>query len=263
MAKDFMAVAREAADEAGRLLMQWRGRFQVELKGQSDLVTQADLAAQEAIFRRVRNAFSDHGFIGEEQQLSLAGTSGYTWIVDPLDGTTNYVHGLPMYAVSIALARGNEIVVGVVYNPATGECFSAESGAGAFLNGKRIETSATESLSQALVAASLPPVVEETSLAFRQFVAAMKATRAVRRLGSTALNLAYVAAGRLDAYWATTVHGWDVAAGMLLVQEAGGSATHISGSPFDWQDPRVVAAATIALRMELQTMLKTSEQPSK
>lgn len=263
MSQDFMTIAQEAAHEAGELLLDWRGRFQVKHKGHADLVTQADEAAQEAILRRVRAAFPDHGFIGEEQQLSLPGGGEYVWIVDPLDGTTNYVHDLPIYAVSIALARGAELVVGVIYNPATGECFAAERGGGAFLNGKRIETSATESLSQALVAASLPPKVDEESPAFRQFVAAMKATQAVRRLGSSALNLAYVAAGRLDAYWATTVHTWDVAAGMLLAREAGGAVSHVSGAPFYWREPHIAAAATEPLRVELLTMLKASEQPAK
>jgi len=260
MKHDVMTVAQRAAHEAGAILLDWRGRFDVRHKGHADLVTQADDAAQRAILSIVQTAFPDHGFIGEEQNLAIEGESDYIWIVDPLDGTTNYVHDLPHYAVSIGVARGADLVAAVVFNPASGECFTAERGGGAFLNGKQIRCSETEQLAHGLVAASLPPKVDEASPAFRQLVAAMKSTQAIRRMGSSALNLANVAAGRLDAYWATTVQTWDVAAGMLLVRESGGSISHISGSPFYWREPQIAAAATDALRIELLRLLKTSEQ---
>jgi myo-inositol-1(or 4)-monophosphatase len=175
-----------------------------------------------------------------------------------LDGTLNYVRELPNYAVSVALRRGPDILVGGVYDPVLDEYFAAAQGHGATLNGRRLATATCTQLAQALVAASLPTEVPRDSPDVRRFIEVMHRAQAIRRLGSAALNLCYVAAGRLDAYWATCVKVWDVAAGQLIVREAGGHLTHPDGTDFTLDRPQLVAAATAALHRELVEVLRTS-----
>src|SRR5262245_10612907 len=226
-----LEVCLEAAKLGGRALLQWRDRFQAREKGPRDLVSQADLAAQEAIRGVLCKAFPDHDFLSEEDAAERRSKgqppiperrSEYRWIVDPLDGTTNYIHHLPGYAVSIALQRGAEIELGVVFDPLTRECFVAERGKGATLNGKKLRTSGCSAIETALIAVSFSPPVNRNSPEIRRFVEILLASQSVRRMGSAALNLCYVAAGRLDGYLATSVSIWDVAAGLLMVDEAGG-----------------------------------------
>lgn len=236
--------------------MSWRDRFSTREKGPRDLVTEADLASQQAIRSILLDAFPDHEFLGEETDPVQAsrqavGESDYRWIVDPLDGTANYVHQLQAFAVSIALEYRREIIVAVVYDPVSGELYHAQAGEGAFLNGKRLATSGCLTPGQAMIAVSFPPHVQRDSIEIRRFIEGLIACQSVRRLGSAALNLAYLAAGRLDAYWATSVKNWDVAAGVLLVREAGGIVTHIGGGELDLDDPQFLASASRELHDQL------------
>ena len=232
----YLAVAVEAALAAGRLQLQYLRRgLQVRKKGVVDLVTEADLAVEQDIRSRVAHHFPSHTFLGEEagHTASKAG-SAFQWIVDPIDGTTNFVHGLPLFCVSIALQIEGRVDLGVVYSPVAGELFTAERGQGARLNGARIHVTREQSLIDALLVTGFPPqahgAYDEQLAIFGEF---LSRARAVRRLGSAALDLAYVAAGRFDAFWERSLHAWDVAAGTLLVEEAGGRVTSFGGGSFD------------------------------
>ncbi len=237
--------------------MDWRGRFQAREKGAADLVTDADLASQAAIQRVISERFPEHFFLGEERpdKAAMANDGRLVWIVDPLDGTTNYVHGYPQYAVSVGLARGRELLVGVVFDPLTEQCFSAAAGQGAWLNGVRLRVSTATQVSESLVAVSLPARVPHDAPDLLDFVAAVQVCQAVRRSGSAALNLAYVACGWLDAFWATHIHPWDVAAGVLLVREAGGVVVGRDGGEFDLWHPHFMAAANGELQQALLAAL--------
>jgi myo-inositol-1(or 4)-monophosphatase len=253
-----LAVCELAARAGGEVLLQWRGKTTTREKGRRDLVTEADLASQKAIRSTIFQTFPDHDFLGEETipgEEAAPRASEYRWIVDPLDGTTNYVHGLPSYAVSVALEKRGEIVAGCVFDPVLNECYTAHKGGGAFVNGEAIGVSACQTLDQAMIAASLPPHVPRDSVEIARLVEVIHACQALRRLGSAALNLCYVAQGRLDGYWATSVKIWDIAAGMLIVQEAGGVITSLSSGPVDFDKPWFAAAATSRLHDELLGLL--------
>jgi myo-inositol-1(or 4)-monophosphatase len=172
-----------------------------------------------------------HGFIGEEG-LNQPSASGFNWIIDPLDGTGNYVHGFPYYAVSIGLAYQNTLLVGVIFDPTRNECFSAYKGGGAFLNQKAIQVSKYSALKDAFCIASLPQSRNENNPPLKRFLAVIAQAQTVQRTGSAALNLAYIAAGRLDGFWSSSLHPWDMAAGALLVQEAGGRISSINDGEF-------------------------------
>jgi myo-inositol-1(or 4)-monophosphatase len=226
-------------------LLSWRGRFRSREKGVTDFVTDADLASEAAIRRVVAQRFPEHTFLGEEQppEELPSDPEQMTWIVDPLDGTTNYLHSYPHYAVSVAVARGREVLAGVIYDPVREECFSVAAGGGAWCNGLRLSTSDTRHVEAALVAVSLPARVRRDSPDLADFIEAAQVCRGVRRSGSAALNLAYLASGALDAFWATHIHPWDVAAGVLLVREAGGIVSGRGGGAFDLWNPHFLAAA--------------------
>jgi myo-inositol-1(or 4)-monophosphatase len=250
--------AEQAARAGGAVLLDWEGRFRTREKAPRDLVTDADLASQEAIRTLLGQAFPDHDFLGEETAVADLPEQGeWCWIVDPLDGTANYVHGLPYYCVSVALAHRGQVVAGCVYHPRTGECFVAEAGGGAYLNGERLQVSGITALSQAMLVASFSPKVERASPAISQFIDALLAAQSLRRMGAAALNLAYLAAGRFDAYWAGDTKVWDVAAGLLLVQEAGGVVTGLTGAPVSLAQPAFVAASTPELHAELMRLLQS------
>jgi myo-inositol-1(or 4)-monophosphatase len=242
------------------VLLDWVGRIEVREKGPCDLVTQADLASQEAVRGVLLVDFPGYGFISEEVEGSLDLSAEHAWIVDPLDGTTNYVHQLPHYCVSVALLHDGKPAVGAVFDPVHGECFTASRGGGAFLNGQPIHTSQVSQLSGALVAASFAAKVERGSREIDQFVAAVLASQSVRRTGSAALNLCYLAAGRLDAFWALSTRAWDVAAGMLIVQEAGGVVTNLEGGQLDLAVAHPVAAATGPLHGEFRQLLHNARR---
>lgn len=259
--QQWLTSAEAAARQAGQILIDLKGRVRAREKAPADLVTEADFAAQQAIEERLRADFPDFYFIGEESEApSLAPPAmhaeAYCWIVDPLDGTTNFVHGLDNYCVSIALRQGADIILGVIYDPNRDQLFHGLRGQGAFVNGERLQVSRTEQLSQALVASSFAARVPPESPEVRRFVQVLHRARAVRRLGSAALNLCYVAAGQLDAYWATSVQLWDVAAGLLLVDESGGTLSDITGEPLDLDAPQFLVAATRPLHDEMLRTLR-------
>jgi myo-inositol-1(or 4)-monophosphatase len=249
---DYLTVCQEAVRRAGATLLDWMGKFSVRYKGQADLVTEADVAAQEIVRKIVLAAFSDHSLLGEEDTGQPRDEqSEYRWVVDPLDGTTNYVHGVPHFAVSLALVRGGRSLVGAIYDPSLDECFTAAAGGGAYLNGRRLHVSSVTRLADAVACMGFPVVVRPDSPDLLVFNAAAVRCQSVRRMGSASLNLAYLAAGRFDTVTNFTNKIWDVAAGWLLVEEAGGVMTAPDGGPFTLTDPRLAAAATPALHAQL------------
>lgn len=252
----FVTVAEEAARLGGDVLREWAGKFQVREKGRSDLVTEADEASQQRIAEFLSSTFPEHDFLGEEGPRNVARKSPYCWIVDPLDGTTNYVHGLANYAVSVALEYDGRIVAGAIYDPVADESFTASAGGGAWLNGRRLEVSGITTLDQALVAASFGASVRADSPEIPPFLRVLETAQGVRRMGSAALNLAYIAAGRLDGYWALATKIWDVAAGLLMVAEAGGHFTSWDGEPVRPIPHQFIAAASEPLHRELRDLLK-------
>lgn len=257
---DFLAICEQAARAGGAALLDWADRFTVREKGPSDPVTDADFASQEAVRRVVLGAFPDHDFLSEEEAPAARinrPEPHYRWIVDPLDGTTNYVHHIPEFAVSLALEKAGEVVAATVFNPVHDECYTAAKGRGAFLNGRPIHASGITELRRAVVAASFPPRVTADSHVVADFIRVIVASQSVRRTGSAALNLCYIAAGRFDAFWARDTLIWDVAAGWLIVCEAGGVMTAIDGSPFQLEHPPFIATATEPLHRELRSTLRS------
>ncbi len=259
--KEFMDVCLQAARAGGQVLDQMRDRFTTREKAVKDLVTDADFAAQRKIQQIILEAFPDHGFVGEEDTGESVGssasqpTSDYCWIVDPLDGTMNYVHQLPGYAVSVALRYRDELLVGVVFDPVLDECFAASRGNGATLNGVPIRASDCRKLREALIAVSLPAQMPRGSVEIARLVEVLHEAQAIRLLGSAALNMSYMAMGRLDGYWATAVKPWDVAAGALIASEAGAVLSHFDGGPFNIDDPRFIGATTPELHRALVATL--------
>ncbi len=231
----FLKIAIQAAREAGRIQKNHYGRvrhIQFKSKDKLNLVTEVDRQCEKAILSLLQKRFPTHGLWGEESGRDKS-RSDLTWVVDPLDGTTNYAHSYPFFCCSVALVQGGTPLVGVIYDPLREECFTAEKGKGAFLNGRRLRVSSTRSLGESLVCTGFAYAVRETHYNldnFRRFV--LKA-QGVRRDGSAAMNLAYVAAGRFDGFWERGVQAWDMAAGVLMVREAGGKVTDITGGPFN------------------------------
>lgn len=240
---------RESACEAARrgaaVLEKWRAQFQVREKGRFDLVTDADVESQQTIRDYLLQQWPDHHFLGEEgpdAEQRPPADSPPLWIVDPLDGTTNYVHDCPLYAVSIGLWFKEEMIVGVVYEPSRDEMFHAAKGQGASVNDRLLKVSDTSTLEQALLGVGFPPQVEKHSEALKYWERFSTQAQALRRTGSTAINLAYVAAGRFDGFWDLDNHVWDVAGGTVLVQEAGGVLTDMDGSLYDPFTPDGIAS---------------------
>jgi len=257
--RDFSRVCNEAARAGGQVLIKMRGKITAREKAPADLVTEADIASQRTIRNLVLGAYPDHGFLGEEplEDTQTITQTEYTWVVDPLDGTTNYVHGMENYCVSVALQHEKEIIVGAIYDPVREKCFSATMGGGAFCNRAPIAVSDVSSLNQALVAASLSVRVQRSSAEVSRFLEVLFRCQALRRFGSAALNLCYVATGSLDAYWATSLKKWDVAAGLLIVREAGGKVTGLDGGDINIDKPHLVATGQEALHEELVAILST------
>src|SRR5437762_1160297 len=238
--------AIQTARDAGRVLAEKFGRaIQITNKGDIDLVTEADLAAERLIIERIRSHHPRHSILSEEagDVIAIEGEqSEYKWIVDPLDGTTNYAHGYPAFCVSVALERDGRIELGVIYDPIRDETFAAERGEGATLNGRRIHVSEVEELNNAMLCTGFPYNVREIEDFARHFYNFIMHAQAVRRDGSAALDLAYVACGRFDGFWEEGLRPWDVAAGVLLIEEAGGRVSHYDGRPFDIYTPPIVAS---------------------
>jgi myo-inositol-1(or 4)-monophosphatase len=237
-------VATDAARSAGRLLLsELKGARRIAYKGTpTNLVTEMDARAEALILAELGKAFPDDAILTEETG-SHPGRSSRRWIVDPLDGTTNYAHGIPIFAVSIALEVDRHVVVGTIYDPSRDELFAAERGGGAWLGDARLTVSATAVLDEGLLATGFPYDIRQTrDTNLPEYAAFSLRTRGVRRLGSAVLYLAWLAAGRLDGYWELGVGPWDVAAGSLLVQEAGGRVTDLRGGPLDLDAPSIVAS---------------------
>ena len=225
--------AIEVASGASALLKKGFGTsFEIQSKeGKQNLVTEYDLASQAYIINELKKAFPKHHFLAEENGAQEAPSDEILWIIDPLDGTVNFAHGIPFFAISIAAAKGKEIVAGVVHQPMLDEWFVAEKGAGAFLGKDPLHVSRQTKLEGALLATGFPYNVDENPLrCIDRFQAFVEQGVPVRRIGVAALDLAYVAAGRFDAFWEVSLHPWDIAAGKLLVEEAGGLVTHYDGS---------------------------------
>jgi myo-inositol-1(or 4)-monophosphatase len=230
----YQVVAEQAARAAGTLLLDAFGRVEAHEKGPGDLVTAADLASQELIAGHLLQAFPEHTLLAEEAGVVPDPSKPWRWVVDPLDGTINFAHGFPFWAVSIALEREGRLVVGVVHNPLSGALYSAASGRGATLNGRPIHVSAVERLGASLIATALPTdFAAEADLQMAYFRRFSLGTHSVRRTGSSALNLALVAAGGCEVCYATFMNPWDAAAGVVLVREAGGAVTSLSGAAYD------------------------------
>lgn len=246
MEQDFESIARvgaETALEAGKLLMtRFRTELEVSHKGDINLVTEMDVAAEKLIISRLEKAFPDHTVLAEESQ-STASAGSHKWIVDPLDGTTNYAHGYPVFCVTIALEIEGNVEWGIVYNPNLEEVFTAQRGHGAFLNGRRLHVSRVSELDKSLLATGFPYDIRTASdnnlNYFHEFALRVQA---VRRAGSAGIDLAYVAAGRFDGFWELRLHPWDCAAGYLLIREAGGAVTNFSGEPGSIYDSDTVAS---------------------
>lgn len=262
MSLEFLALSQLAARAGAEELAKYADQIKATEKGPRDLVTQADVASQKRIKEMIADRFPEHLFLGEEADDHAEMIARFSdpnsppcWIVDPLDGTTNYVHQLTPYAVSIAVMVGGKIVAGTVYDPTSDECFSAAIGMGATLNGTRIHSSSVKHIKDSLVAASFSSKVTTESLEYRQFGAMLEECQGLRRLGSAALNLCYVAAGRLDGYWATSVKTWDVAAAWLILSEAKGSLSNLDGKPADVKRPRFVASANSTLHAKILAVI--------
>lgn len=252
---DYLKTCERAARAGGMVLLDWVGRFATREKGQADLVTEADLASQEEIRRILLSIYPDHGFLGEEGGSCSPENAEFRWLVDPLDGTTNYVHRIPHYCVSIALQRRGELVCGAVFDPISRECFTSEVGKGAFLNGQKLAVSGVDRIEHAVAAVSLPPKVQPGSRDLDELARVTVACQAIRRTGSAALNLCYLAAGRFDAYWGGNTKPWDIAAGALMIREAGGLITGTNGGPLCLTDGRCVAASTKKLHDEMMRLV--------
>ncbi len=236
-------VAIDAARAAGRLLHAELARPRsIAYKGApTNLVTEMDERAEELIVGRLAAAFPDDAILGEERG-ARAGRSGRRWIIDPLDGTTNYAHGLPLFAVSIGLEIDGRVALGVVYDPSLDELYVAERGGGATVNDRPLAVSTTATLDARLLCTGFPYRIREIAdNNLREYAAFAVRSRGVRRMGSAVLYLGWLAAGRFDGYWELTVGPWDVAAGSLLVEEAGGRVTSLGGGPLDLDAPTVVA----------------------
>jgi myo-inositol-1(or 4)-monophosphatase len=241
---------------AGEILRAGYGQdHQVRHKGIIDLVTEVDQRSENLLLERIRARFPLDTIVTEESGR-FEGTNGHSWIIDPLDGTVNYAHGVPIFAVSIAYAINREVVLGVVYDPLRDECFSAERGSGAWLNGTRIAPAGETNLQNALLVTgfSYEPELRDRNLAY--FVHFVKRAQAVRRLGSAALDMCYIANGRLDGYWEMQLHAWDIAAAALIAREAGATVTDMRGEADVMRPPYAAVIANPTLHETLLAEIK-------
>lgn len=239
---EFLSTAIDIAREAGALLSEFAAcKIGFELKGEYDLVTAADRASEALIVDRLKKHFPDHSIVAEEgggQQR----TGEYCWYVDPLDGTTNFAHGFPVYNVTLGLERAGQLIGGVIYDPTRNEMFAAERGAGAFLNNERISVSKAALVDDCLVATGFPSRRRHQNVNVHFFYQLAMMTHGVRRAGAAAIDLAYVACGRLDAFWEFGLNPWDMAAGILMIEEAGGRVSTMQGEQHTLKSPHLLAS---------------------
>ncbi|MFZ0802350.1 MAG: inositol monophosphatase family protein [Terriglobales bacterium] len=242
---DVISPAAQIAREAGALLMEhFRQHVAIEYKGDADLVTIADRKSEALIRQRLREHWPAHDILGEEGGLQDTG-SDYRWYVDPLDGTTNFAHGFPVFCVSMALGYKGKRIAGVIYDPTRDELFTAEQGSGAYLNDQRIRVSKTAKLSESLVATGFPSHKRHKNPNIFFYHQITLRTHGVRRAGSAALDLCCVACGRFDGFWEFNLNPWDTAAGVLIVEEAGGRITDFHGGPFELSSRETLASNTL------------------
>ena len=265
MSGDYLKVAVEVAREAGAILCEEFDRpLQISYKGDVDLVTQADKRSEAAIVKRLTQYFPEHAIAAEEGTgHESASDSEYRWHVDPLDGTTNFAHGYPCFCVSIALARRDTVIAGAVFNPFYNELFAAARGEGATLNGKKIHVSKVPTLSTSLLCTGFPTRNRKLSPNLQYYGEFTQRSHGVRRDGSAALDLACVAAGRFDGFWEFGLQKWDTAAGLLLVEEAGGTVSDFSGQPYRLGGPTILATnGTIHDEMRKVALEISQREPS-
>jgi myo-inositol-1(or 4)-monophosphatase len=262
---NFLDAAIEIAREAGEVLMAHRG-VAFELKGEHDLVTAADRASEKLVIQRLRQRFPGHGIYAEEGGRAAL-EAPLRWYIDPLDGTTNFAHGYPMWNVTLALAQNQEVIAGVVYDPLNRELFAAERGAGARLNGAPIHVSKAPNLNESLVSTGFPSRRRHQNVNIHFYYQLAMLTHGVRRSGSAAIDLAYTACGRIEAFWEFGLNPWDMAAGALLVEEAGGKVSGMRGEPVDLHgkyllvDNGLIHAEIVALFAEIFRGEYRSEMP--
>jgi myo-inositol-1(or 4)-monophosphatase len=251
----------KAARKAARTLKRDFGEvehLQVSLKGPANFVTAADRRAEEILREELTAARPGYGFLGEEGGRHEGTDKTHTWVVDPLDGTSNFVHGIPHFAISIALERESTVVAGLIYNPANDDLFTAERGKGAFLNDKRLRVAARRHLADAVIGCGLPHLGRgDLALGAREIAAIQPHVAGLRRFGAAALDLAWVAAGRLDGYWERNLSPWDIAAGVIMVREAGGYITDLDGKETTPATVDVLAGNE-TIHGELMKVLKTA-----
>ena len=252
-----MNVMTAAALKAGRGLKRDFGEvenLQVSVKGPGDFVSNADRRAEKTLFEELSKARPGYGFLMEESGTVEGADKSHRWIIDPLDGTTNFLHGLPIFAISLALERDGQLVAGLIYNPASDEMFVAERGSGAFLNNRRLRVAQRRDPMDALVATGIPPLykVGGHHRFQRELAAVMSRVGNVRRLGAAALDLASVAAGRYDAYWERDLKPWDIAAGIVMIREAGGFVSDLDGSDTMMTSGDIIAGNELMLKRTLE-----------
>jgi myo-inositol-1(or 4)-monophosphatase len=250
----------KAARKAGRALKRDFGEvehLQVSLKGPANFVTAADKRAEEILYEELKAARPGYGFLGEEGGRREGSDTTHTWIVDPLDGTSNFLHGIPHFAISIGLEREGTVIAGLVYNPANDDLFTAERGKGAFLNDHRLRVAARRRLADSLITCGLPHHGRgDLALGLKEMAVVQDRVAGLRRFGAAALDLAWIAAGRFDGYWERNLSPWDVAAGLVLVREAGGFATDLDGGEAPHKTGDIVAGNE-AIHRELMGALRT------
>jgi len=254
-----IAAARKAARSLKRDFGEVE-KLQVSLKGPANFVSSADHRAEETLRAELAKARPGYGFVGEEGGRQEGSDKTHCWIVDPLDGTTNFLHGIPQFAISIALEREGTIVAGLVYNPISEELFVAERGKGAFLNDQRLRVAARRRLAEAVIACGLPHLGRGDLAQFRkEFAAVQEKVAGLRRFGAATLDLAWVAAGRLDAFWERNLSAWDMAAGLLLVREAGGFVSDLDGGD-DMFGKAEILAGNEAMQRELLGLIRQASR---
>jgi myo-inositol-1(or 4)-monophosphatase len=261
--ENYLTTATEIAREAGALLLKlFPQQHEIKYKRRADLVTEADKQSEALIVQRLRSHFADHRIVSEEgggQQTD----SDYCWYVDPLDGTTNFAHGFPVFSVTLGLTYHNEVVAGVVYDPIRDELYSVERGSGAYLNGQRLRVSKIEQLAESLLATGFPAFATNHALNIEFYLALTQVSHGIRRAGSAALDLCWLAAGRLDGFWELTLRPWDKAAGSLLVTEAGGCVTNLAGESFNLLAEDICASNALVHDQMVQVFSKVLAERTK
>lgn len=255
--EDFRRTAETFAREAGAIVREGFGKVEsIEYKGEIDLVTKFDRESEKHIISRLHALYPDHAVRGEEGGGQSSSGSAYEWLIDPIDGTTNFAHGLPIFGVSIGLLQAGEVIAGVVYDPIRDELFSAAKAQGATLNGKQISVSTAATLDQSLLATGFPyDLRTNPDNNLEHFSNFTLRARAIRRPGAAAIDLVWTACGRLDGFWEVRLNAWDVAAGALIVREAGGHVSDLTGGE-DWLDPANIVASNGKIHAEMLTVLR-------